>query len=200
MSKTACVGIGAVTVGAAFAATSVFTLGSDVGRRGSSANYGLLVFAMFAALCGGLAASSAEGRQRIAWISLTVGLAGWAVGVGALDLSTRMVLHQSPFPSLADAGYLLFPIGAGLAVVLFPTGHSGQSRTRFMLDGFIVAGALFEISWVLVLRSVYNAGGTSGFALGLSLSLPGRRHHDSHRRGPGARAGPHRTAHDAWRC
>ena len=81
------------------------------------------------------------------------------------------MLHQAPFPSLADAGYLLFPIGAGLAMVLFPIGYSGHSRTRFVLDGFIVAGALFEISWVLVLRSVYDAGGTSAFALGLSLSL-----------------------------
>jgi diguanylate cyclase (GGDEF)-like protein len=141
-----------------------------VGRE-ALANYGLLVFAMFAAVCGGLAAWSAQGRQRIAWISLTVGLAGWAFG-SALWIYYEKVLHQSSFPSLADAGYLLFPIGAGLAMVLFPTGYSGQSRARFVLDGFIVAGALFEISWVLVLRSVYNAGGTSGFALGLSLSYP----------------------------
>jgi len=139
--------------------------------RDALANYGLLVFAVFAAVCGGLAAWSAGGRKRIAWISLTVGLAGWAFG-SALWIYYKNVLHQSPFPSLADAGYLLFPIGAGLAMVLFPTGYSGQSRTRFILDGLIVAGALFEISWVVVLRSVNNAGGTSGFALGLSLSYP----------------------------
>jgi diguanylate cyclase len=64
------------------------------------------------------------------------------------------------------------PVGAGLAMVLFPIGYSGQSRARFVLDGFIVVGALFEISWVLVLQSVYNKGGTSGFALGLSLTYP----------------------------
>ena len=114
-----------------------------------------------------LAARSAEGRQRTAWICLTIGLAGWAGGA-ALWIFYERVLHQSPFPSLADASYLLFPIGAGLAMVLFPAGYSGQSRTRFILDGFIVAGALFEISWVFVLQDVYEAGGTSGFALALA--------------------------------
>ena len=98
-------------------------------------------------------------------------MAGWAGGE-ALWIFYEVVLHQSPFPSLADASYLLFPIGAGLAMVFFPVGYSGQSRIRFVLDGFIVAGALFEISWVLVLQDVYEAGGTSGFALALSLAYP----------------------------
>ncbi len=162
--------IGAVTVGVAFAGTLIGRWGSDSTLE-AVANYSLLVFALFAAICCGFAARLAAGRQRRAWICLTVGLAGWAAG-SALWIYYENVLHQSPFPSLADAGYLLFPLGAGLAIVFFPIGYSGHSRTRFVLDGFIVAGALFEISWVLVLRSVYEAGGTSGFALGLSLAYP----------------------------
>lgn len=89
-----------------------------------------------------------------------------------LWLVYERVLQQSPFPSFADAGYLLFPIGAAFAMVLLPVGYSSHSRLRYLLDGFIVAGALFEISWVLVLRGVYEAGGTSAFALGLSLTYP----------------------------
>ena len=137
----------------------------------SVAYYGLLAFAVFAAACCALAASSADGRQRRAWICLTIGLSGWAGGE-ALWIFYEQVLHQSPFPSLADASYLLFPIGAGLAIALFPVGYSGHSRVRVVFDGFIVAGALFEISWVLVLRGVYDAGHTSPFALGLSLAYP----------------------------
>ena len=170
MSRTAWVGVGAVTAGVAFAGTLVGRWGGYPTAK-SVADYGLLVFAVFAAVCGVLAAWSADGRQRRAWICLTVGLAGWAGGE-ALWIFYERVLHQSPFPSLADASYLLFPIGAGLAMMLFPIGYSGQSRARFVLDGFIVAGALFEMSWVLVLRSVYDAGGTSAFALGLSLTYP----------------------------
>jgi diguanylate cyclase len=148
-----------------------------IGRWGSDgfgeavASYGLLLFALFAAVCNGLAARSTQGRQRMAWICLAIGLAGWAAGE-ALWILYEDVLHKPPFPSPADAAYLLFPIGAGMATMLFPIGYSGQLRARFMLDGFIVAGALFEIAWVLALQRVYNAGGTGGFALGLSLVYP----------------------------
>lgn len=133
--------------------------------------FGLLVLVIVAAVCGALAARSAEGRQRKAWICMTAGLTGWAVGE-ALWIVYEQMLHRPPFPSLADAGYLLFPIGAGVAMILLPVGYSGHSRIRYVLDGLIVAGALFEISWVLVLRTVYDAGNTSRFALGLSLAYP----------------------------
>ena len=114
-------GIGAVTAGVGFAGTLV---GHGCGYPAAKivADYGLLVFTLFVALCCGLAAWSAEGRQRVAWICLTVGSAGWAGGEAVWILYER-VLHQSPFPSLADVGYLWFPVGAGLAMVLFPIGY-----------------------------------------------------------------------------
>jgi diguanylate cyclase (GGDEF)-like protein len=134
---------------------------------------GLVGFAVFAAVCAGLAARSARDRQRAAWICLTVGLAGWALGE-AIWAYYQLVLgmEESPFPSVADVAYLLFPVGACLALVLFPSGYSGQSRTRLLLDGLIIAGALFEICWVIVLQDVYEAGAASRFALGVSMAYP----------------------------
>jgi diguanylate cyclase (GGDEF)-like protein len=164
------VGVGAVIAGVAFAGTLIGQWGGYPVAKTVS-DYGLLVLAVFAAGCSALAAASAGGRQRLAWICLAVGLSGWAGGE-ALWIFYEQVLQQSPFPSLADASYLLFPIGAGLAIALFPVGYSGHSRVRVVFDGFIVAGALFEISWVFVLRGVYDAGHTSAFALGLSLAYP----------------------------
>ena len=163
-------GVGAVVTGVAFAGSLI---GGWFGEtvKVAVAQFGLLVLAILAAVCCGLAAWSAEGRQRKAWICLTGGLTGWAAGA-VLWIIYEHVLHRSPFPSFADAGYLLFPIGAAFAMVLLPIGYSNPSRLRYLLDGFIVAGALFEISWVLVLRAVYDAGGTSAFALGLSLAYP----------------------------
>ena len=102
---------------------------------------------------------------------MTAGLTGWAIGA-ALWIYYESIAHLPPFPSLADAGYLIFPIGVAFAMVLFPTGHSGHSRARFALDGVIVAGALFEISWVFVLRSIFESDGESSFAVALGLAYP----------------------------
>jgi len=134
---------------------------------------GLIVFAVFATVCAGLAAQAARGRQRSAWICLAVGLGGWAVGEviwGYYQLVLGM--EESPFPSVADIAYLMFPVGACLALVLFPVGYTSSSRVRLVLDGLIVAGALFEMSWVLVLQSVFEAGGESRFAAGVSFAYP----------------------------
>jgi diguanylate cyclase len=133
---------------------------------------GLLGIAVFAAISAALAAQSARGRQRKSWICLTIGLTGWVAGDVISAYYALVLQRESPFPSLADAGYLLFPVGACLALVLFPTGYSRQSRARLVLDGLIIAGALFEVSWVLVLESVYRAGGESPFAQGVSMAYP----------------------------
>ncbi|OBA91958.1 hypothetical protein A5662_21505 [Mycobacteriaceae bacterium 1482268.1] len=163
-------GVVAVTVGVAYAGILI-QQGGDSPQSETVAQFGLFAFAAFATLCSARAAWRAQGRQRRSWACLTVGLTGWALGE-AIWIFYDHVLHQVAFPSFADASYLLFPIGTGFAIALFPTGYSGQLRTRYVLDGVIVAGALFEISWVLLLRDAFEAGGTSALALGLALAYP----------------------------
>ncbi len=170
MSKTGWVGAGAVVVGVAFAAALISQWGGE-SMAFNVSQIGLQAFATFAVVCCAMAAWSAEGRQRKAWMAMTFGVTGWAIGA-ALWIYFESIAHVPPFPSLADAGYLMFPIGAALAMVLFPVGYSGHSRIRFVLDGLIVAGALFEISWVFVLRSIFESEGTSRFALTLALAYP----------------------------
>lgn len=137
----------------------------------AACNYGCLAFAIFAAVCAAVATRRSSGRIRLAWLALTVAVAGWAVG-SALWIYYEMVVDQSPFPSPADAAYLMFPIAALAGVSLMPVGFSGHSRTRLVLDGVITSAALFQISWVTVLRDVYDAGAASRFAMGLSLAYP----------------------------
>jgi diguanylate cyclase (GGDEF)-like protein len=168
VSKTAWVGVGAVVAGVAFATTLITQPG---GVASSVSQYGSLVLALFAVVCCGLAAKSAAGRQRKAWIAMAAGLTGWAIGA-ALWIYYEAIAHEPPFPSLADAGYLMFPIGAAVAMALLPVGYSGHSRARLALDGLIVVGALFEISWVLVLRSIFESDATSPSAVVLALAYP----------------------------
>ena len=132
---------------------------------------GLVAFALFGVVCSGFAAWKSHGRQRIAWICFAIGTGGWAVGA-ALWAYYELWAGVAPFPSPADAGYLMFPVAVCIGLVLFPVGYSGQSQTRLVLDGLIFAGALFEVAWVLVLRTIYETGGPSRFAVGLSVAYP----------------------------
>jgi diguanylate cyclase (GGDEF)-like protein len=134
-------------------------------------NAASVLFAAFATVCAVRAAVVATDRKRFAWLSIGVGLGGWAAGSlvwGYLELATDV----PPFPSLADVGFLMFPVGACIGLAAYPVGHVGHSRTRLVLDGLIVAAALFQISWVLVLRDAYEADGGDRFAFGLSLAYP----------------------------
>jgi diguanylate cyclase len=128
---------------------------------------------LFAAACAGWAARAAPGRLRRGWLAMAAGLVGWAVGEtiwGYYEVVLRY--EQSPYPSAADAFYLLYPLGAGVAVVLLSTGSSGRSRIRLILDGVIIAASLFLVSWVTVIESVFHAGGDSNLALAVSLAYP----------------------------
>ena len=134
-------------------------------------NVASVIFAAFATVSAGFAARSARGRKRLAWAFIGLGSAGWVVG-SALWMYYELIADELPFPSLADVGFLMFPPAVCIGLLLFPVGDVGHSRTRLVLDGMIAAAALFQISWVAVLRDVYEAGGTSRFAFGLSLAYP----------------------------
>lgn len=128
---------------------------------------------LFATGCAALAARSAHGRMRHGWLAMTAGLLGWAVGEVIWSYYEVVLRYeQAPYPSWADAFYLLYPVGAGAAVVLLSPGSSSRSRIRLILDGLIVAASLFLVSWVSVIQSVFDAGGDSHLALAVSLAYP----------------------------
>jgi diguanylate cyclase (GGDEF)-like protein len=134
---------------------------------------GLLCFPLYAAVCASVAARRGCGRRRAAWICLAAGLGCWALGEA---ISIYFLLwqgqDQAPFPSLADAAFLLFPVWAGAALARFPVGQTGHSRAGHVLDGLIIAISLFVVSWVSELDGRYRTGATSGFALAVSLAYP----------------------------
>jgi diguanylate cyclase (GGDEF)-like protein len=134
---------------------------------------GILVFALFATGCAGGAARSGRGAGRRSWLALAVGLGGWSVGQAICCYYGLWVGREpAPFPGLADAAFLLFPVGAGAALVWFPAGDAGRSRTRPILDGIVVAGSVFMVSWVTVLGSVYRTRAASHLAFAVSVAYP----------------------------
>lgn len=98
-------------------------------------------------------------------------LTRWGIGE-ALWAYYEIRLHEVPFPSIADAAYLVFPVGACVALLLFPVGHTTQSRWRLFLDGMIVAGSLFLVSWVTILAPLYHSDQSDRLAFIVSLAYP----------------------------
>lgn len=165
-----------VTIAAATGALVVFaswlTLGwggpevvrtvGDVGQAASS---------IFAATCTILAVRATRGRQRLAWSCLTVGLLGWTAG-DLYWLYASKVLHQTvASPSLIDVGYLMLPVGFCLGALFVPPGGM-RSTLRLILDGALVATALFAIAWTTSLRDLFELGNVSTTAFVVAFTYP----------------------------
>lgn len=117
------------------------------------------------------AAASANGRFRLAWALMAGALAAFAVGE-MIWIYIEHVVDGSPFPSAADAFFLMFPVGVSAALLLFRNRSNRESQGRIVLDGLIVAGSLFIASWTLGLRQVYEAGDATRMDLALLIAYP----------------------------
>lgn len=132
---------------------------------------------MMTAIGAGAVCAFVAGRvsrlRRAGWAAMAVALIGWGLGQTYWSWSEIVARRETPFPSPADLGFLIFPVAAAAAVLLFH-GRTSAHRARFRAasDGLIVATSLFIISWVVVLHDVYTAGGDNTFAFAISLAYP----------------------------
>ena len=132
-----------------------------------------MVAAAIAAAVGTWRAIRSSRRLRTSWALIAAGCAGWAVGEGIWCYYELLQRRDTPFPSLADAGFLVFPVLALIGLLVRPSAaFAGQGRVRVALDATLVAASLFLVSWVTALGEVYAAGGDSRFAAIVSLAYP----------------------------
>ena len=169
MPKTAHVATGAAVVFIAFVVW-IFSAWSQGTSIEAVNDIVFVVLSISGAIFAAFAARAVHGRLRAAWIAMTVGMVGWAFGE-VLWAYYELALKEPPFPSLADAAYLIMPIGFCVGLLFFPA-DTGQSRRRTLLDGVIVAGSLFVVSWVTILGPTYAAGSDSASAMIISLAYP----------------------------
>ncbi len=118
-------------------------------------------------------------ERRLAWQLIGAGSLAWALGNSMwtyLELWTQrdipIELRTVPFPSLADAGYILLIPAAGAALLGMVVGGTAvTSRVRTLLDGFLIAGAILFIGWATVLRPLASYAGQQATTLAKVLSL-----------------------------
>jgi diguanylate cyclase (GGDEF)-like protein len=134
---------------------------------------GQLLAAAIATLAAGRRARrSGHGAGR-SWLLLAIGTGSWTAGEAAWSYYELLAGQQTPFPSIADAGFLLFPLLAAAALLVWPSANLGAAaRGRALLDGILVSGALFIITWVTALGSAADTSATGWLGYLVSLAYP----------------------------
>jgi len=104
-----------------------------------------------------IAAIRSSGRTQTAWALLAIAAASWTVGEAIWSWYEVFQGIAVPFPSAADAGFLLAIPLTIAGVLTFTTAPSRlATRGEAVLSGAIVALSLLFVAWALGLRSVYE--------------------------------------------
>jgi diguanylate cyclase (GGDEF)-like protein len=164
---------GAALLGVAFVGVLQLPAMSDLAVLLLS-NGGQLLAALVASLGCAVAARRTQGQRRRAWRWLSAGTGAWAAGQAVWSYYEVFLGREVPFPSLADVGFVIFPLAAAAGLVIWLGTQSEQlaARGRDVMDGAIIAGSLLVLSWVTALGSVAAEGGDGWLPLTLSLAYP----------------------------
>ena len=148
----------AVTAGALVAAPHA---GSDEAQR-VVADLGQFVAALAAGITCWRTGRSTSGRMRLSWTAIGLGSFGWAAGELVWTVQDAVDGHHTPTLSVADIGFLLFPVGAVACLLLFPPAGGRPALLRSVLDASALLAALIAVYWT-------TSGGPDSKATGLTL-------------------------------
>ena len=161
-----------IIVCTAFLIWQIFRFGGDKVTIGLD-DIGEAVAAGIAAISLGVAAVRSTGRMRVAWGLLGAGAASWAVGEAIWSWYEVFQGVSVPFPSAADAAFLLEIPLAIAGVLAFTTAPTRMAtRGEAVLAGAIVALSLLFIAWALGLRTVYESSQQTQQATFIGLAYP----------------------------
>jgi len=110
------------------------------------------------------------GFEQVSWLLVGVGILSW--GVGDSFWRYYVSIGQAPFPSIADAGYVFFPLLAFVGLLLMPQPEAKGGRVVLLMDSTISMGSIFALSWFLLLGSLAQAPGEASLAKFLGLYYP----------------------------
>jgi diguanylate cyclase (GGDEF)-like protein len=131
-----------------------------------------IIVATVAALTAATAARRTTGRARWSWWATSTACASWAAGITTWSWYELARGIDTPFPSLADVGFLGFPLAACVALLVHPARGSQLDRGRRILDASLATSSLALVFWQTAFSAVVEAGADSGFALGVALAYP----------------------------
>jgi diguanylate cyclase (GGDEF)-like protein len=138
---------------------------------------GLLAAAVLAAF-GCFVAAGRAARVRLrrlawAWCAIGAGMGAWGLGQAAWTWYELVAHWNVPFPSVADAGFLLFSPLTAVGLLLWPARLTGyRVRVTALLDGAAIGTGLLLLSSTTVLGAIWDAGAESWPALMIAMAYP----------------------------
>jgi len=110
-------------------------------------------------------------QERTPWLMLALGIGCFAAGDIYYTLAIEP-LSNPPTPSLSDAGYLAFYVGAYAMIVLLVRAHVRGFHAGMWLDGAIGGLAVAAVGAALVLEPVIHATHGTFAAVATNLAYP----------------------------
>ncbi|MEU5385538.1 putative bifunctional diguanylate cyclase/phosphodiesterase [Kitasatospora cineracea] len=136
-------------------------------------DFGLAGAALVAALSCLAHGVAVGGHTRPAWLLFGLSSAMVAFGNGAWGWYEVVLRQPLPPDSLADYAFLLFaPLAIIGLLVLAQRPRTPAGWLCLLLDGWLVAGSLFTLSWSLALGRVAAGDGDDPLKLALGLGYP----------------------------
>lgn len=133
-------------------------------------DFGLAAAALAASLSCLVYGCTVGGHARPAWLLFGLSSFMVAFGNGTWGWYELVVRTKLPQDSLAQYAFLLFaPLAITGVLVLAQHPRSAAGWLCLLLDGWLIAGSLFTLSWSLALGRI--AAGESGSPLRLALNL-----------------------------
>ncbi|MET8853432.1 EAL domain-containing protein [Amycolatopsis sp. NPDC004625] len=138
-----------------------------------------------AVVCGVVVARRVRGHQRWWRVLVAIGMAGWSLGQCAWSWYQLVDGRGLPSPSLADVGYLSFPLFALAALFVLARARVRPDRERWqpaqwtahfgvavVLDGLVVTGSLFILTWTAALGQLVRATGPDALTWAVAIAYP----------------------------
>ncbi len=135
-----------------------------------------------AVVCGVVVARRVREHQRWWRVLVALGMTGWSLGQCVWSWYQLIDRRGLPSPSLADLGYLSFPVFALAALFVLAQARSRPERERWqpaqwfgvavVLDGLVVTGSLFILTWTAALGQVVRATGPDALTWAVAIAYP----------------------------
>ena len=142
------VGLFAAWIGSGLGGRTVVRYVDDLGTAAAAAT---------AAVACTRAALRHDGRIRLFWSLVAGAAAAWSIGELLWALYELILREPVPVSSWADAGYLAaIPLAAAALLVHPAMRGRSTGKTRALLDGLVIATALFFPTWTLLLGPLWH--------------------------------------------